>query len=268
MQAAAGLPSRASCFDDAPVVAAARSSPLLPDPSAVGRAARRRSPRAHDARGEGRADDRASGSRRPTKLVDDDGNFDLAKARAAFGHGHGIGQVGRPSDAGGGRARNAARQAELTNAIQKFFIEESRLGIPVVFHEECLHGHAARRRDELSAADRPGRDVRSRARRALYAMTAPRRAVARHASGAHAGGGRRARSALGPRRGNVRRGPVSGRATGRRGGARLSGRRARSATRRTSSPRSSISPRTGSPSRARTARRRTSPSACCARRSC
>jgi len=34
--------------------------------------------------------------------------------------------------------------AELTNAIQKFFIENSRLGIPVFFHEECLHGHAAR----------------------------------------------------------------------------------------------------------------------------
>jgi len=33
--------------------------------------------------------------------------------------------------------------SELTNAIQKFFIEESRLGIPVIFHEECLHGHAA-----------------------------------------------------------------------------------------------------------------------------
>jgi beta-glucosidase len=33
--------------------------------------------------------------------------------------------------------------AELTNAIQKFFLENSRLGIPVMFHEECLHGHAA-----------------------------------------------------------------------------------------------------------------------------
>ena len=33
--------------------------------------------------------------------------------------------------------------AELTNAIQKFFVENSRLGIPVIFHEECLHGHAA-----------------------------------------------------------------------------------------------------------------------------
>ena len=33
--------------------------------------------------------------------------------------------------------------AELTNAIQKFFVENSRLKIPVIFHEECLHGHAA-----------------------------------------------------------------------------------------------------------------------------
>src|SRR5262249_37599353 len=27
--------------------------------------------------------------------------------------------------------------------IQAFFIGHSRLGIPVIFHEECLHGHAA-----------------------------------------------------------------------------------------------------------------------------
>jgi beta-glucosidase len=74
-------------------------------------------------------------------LVDDAGNFDAAKAEAAFGHGHGIGQVGRPSDAGGGR--DARATAELTNAIQRFFVEKSRLGIPVIFHEECLHGHAA-----------------------------------------------------------------------------------------------------------------------------
>ncbi len=75
------------------------------------------------------------------KLVDAAGNFDLAKARKAFRHGRGIGQVGRPSDAGGGK--DARGTAELTNAIQKFFVENSRLGIPVIFHEECLHGHAA-----------------------------------------------------------------------------------------------------------------------------
>src|SRR5450432_515383 len=73
-------------------------------------------------------------------LVNAEGIFDLKKARAAFKHGHGIGQVGRPSDAGKGR--NAREMAELTNAIQKFFMENSRLGIPVMFHEECLHGHA------------------------------------------------------------------------------------------------------------------------------
>ena len=62
------------------------------------------------------------------------------KAKAHFKNGHGLGQVGRPSDAGKGK--NAREMAELTNAIQKFFIENSRLGIPVMFHEECLHGHA------------------------------------------------------------------------------------------------------------------------------
>ena len=74
-------------------------------------------------------------------LVDADGNFDLAKARKAVGKGAGIGQVGRPSDAGKGK--DARGMAELTNAIQKFFVEEMPLGIPVIFHEECLHGHAA-----------------------------------------------------------------------------------------------------------------------------
>src|ERR1700690_4507641 len=54
-------------------------------------------------------------------LVDAEGNFDLKKAKAAFKHGHGLGQVGRPSDAGKGK--NAREMAELTNAIQKFFIE-------------------------------------------------------------------------------------------------------------------------------------------------
>lgn len=83
------------------------------------------------------------------KLVDAEGNFDLAKARAAFKRGHGLGQVGRPSDAGAPATapwmgRTARQMAELTNAIQKFFREHSRLGIPVIFHEECLHGHAAR----------------------------------------------------------------------------------------------------------------------------
>lgn len=50
----------------------------------------------------------------------------------------GLGQIGRPSE-----GRTPEENAKLTNAIQKYFIEETRLGIPVFFHEECLHGHAA-----------------------------------------------------------------------------------------------------------------------------
>jgi beta-glucosidase len=81
-------------------------------------------------------------------LVDGNGALDLTKARRAFGHGNGLGQVGRPSDAGSSghqpeKGRTPRAMAELTNAIQRFFVEESRLGIPVMFHEECLHGHAA-----------------------------------------------------------------------------------------------------------------------------
>jgi beta-glucosidase len=72
------------------------------------------------------------------KLVDAEGHFDPQKARAAFKHGHGLGQVGRLTDTGKGK--NAREMAELTNAIQKFFLQNSRLGIPVMFHEECLHG--------------------------------------------------------------------------------------------------------------------------------
>lgn len=78
---------------------------------------------------------------RADTLVDADGKFDLAKARKAFKDRRGLGQVGRPSEAGKGLKARAT--AELSNAIQKFFIENSRLGIPVLFHEECLHGHAA-----------------------------------------------------------------------------------------------------------------------------
>ena len=77
-------------------------------------------------------------------LVDARGAFDAAKAAAAFATGHGLGQVGRPSDAGGPPGLDARRNAELTNAIQRFFVEHGRLGIPVIFHEECLHGHAAK----------------------------------------------------------------------------------------------------------------------------
>lgn len=74
-------------------------------------------------------------------LTDSDGRFDHAKAKAAFKKGNGLGQVGRLSDAGPGLS--AREMAATANDIQRFFLETSRLGIPVVIHEECLHGHAA-----------------------------------------------------------------------------------------------------------------------------
>src|SRR5882724_1843471 len=50
----------------------------------------------------------------------------------------GLGEMSRPSENRGPR-----EMAEFTNAIQKWMKENTRLGIPVLFHEECLHGHAA-----------------------------------------------------------------------------------------------------------------------------
>jgi len=103
-------------------------------------------------------------------LLDAEGNFDFKKAKAHFKDGHGLGQVGRPSDAGGGKTPR--EMAELTNAIQRFFVENSRLGIPVIYHEECLHGHAALGGTSfpqpigLAATFNPGLVE------ALYAMTA------------------------------------------------------------------------------------------------
>ena len=91
------------------------------------------------------------------KLVDENGNFDAAKAQEHLWQGSWP-RPGRPAQRRRRRPQ-CASTAELTNAIQKFFIEESRLGIPVIFHEECLHGQAAPDSHQLFAADRPGGDV-------------------------------------------------------------------------------------------------------------
>lgn len=75
-----------------------------------------------------------------TMLLDDEGN--LSPSNMARHLKHGLGQIARLSDTNGGK--DPAEMAELANGIQKFFVEETRLGIPVMFHEECLHGLAAR----------------------------------------------------------------------------------------------------------------------------
>jgi beta-glucosidase len=82
-------------------------------------------------------------------FLDAAGNFDAAKARAAFPAG--IGQVARPSDLNGSGGdllqqplRDARQTVALVNAIQHFARQDTRLGIPVLFHEEGLHGYVAR----------------------------------------------------------------------------------------------------------------------------
>lgn len=108
--------------------------------------------------------------RKSSTLVDEQGRFDPQKAKTHFQDRLGLGQVGRPSDAGGGR--NAREMAELTNAIQKFFLENTRLGIPVVFHEECLHGHAATDGTSFSQPIGLGATFDPKLVRRLFEMTA------------------------------------------------------------------------------------------------
>ncbi|MFN6936333.1 MAG: glycoside hydrolase family 3 protein, partial [Tsuneonella sp.] len=79
--------------------------------------------------------------------------FDAEKASAAFPDG--IGHVTRPSDkrgvpgisgAAGGTAarwRTPAETVAFINALQRWALEDTRLGIPVLLHEESLHGYMA-----------------------------------------------------------------------------------------------------------------------------
>ena len=69
-------------------------------------------------------------------LVDDKGAF--LPEHAAVVLKNGLGEFSRPSEGRGPR-----EMAELTNTIQRWVKDNTKLGIPLLFHEECLHGHAA-----------------------------------------------------------------------------------------------------------------------------
>jgi beta-glucosidase len=71
-------------------------------------------------------------------FVDEKGAF--LPDRAAVFLKDGLGEFSRPSDGG----RDARSMAEFTNTVQKWVKENTRLGIPVLFHDECLHGHVAK----------------------------------------------------------------------------------------------------------------------------
>jgi beta-glucosidase len=84
---------------------------------------------------------------RKREIQDAQGRFDASKAQAVLGHG--IGEVSRPSEIAGpadGRpVRSPRDQAIFVNAVQRWLIENTRLGIPAMFHEEALHGLTADR---------------------------------------------------------------------------------------------------------------------------
>ena len=72
------------------------------------------------------------------ELLDHDA-YDEAKVKANLANG--IGQLTRVAGATNLDQREVAK---LANKLQKFLVEETRLGIPAIVHEECLHGLLAR----------------------------------------------------------------------------------------------------------------------------
>lgn len=58
----------------------------------------------------------------------------------------GIGQVARPAENKDPFSPNKlpGQTQTFVNAVQKFLVEQTRLGIPAIMHEEALHGHAGR----------------------------------------------------------------------------------------------------------------------------
>ncbi len=68
-----------------------------------------------------------------------DMRFDPDKAKKLFANG--LGQVTR---IGGASSLSPADGATLANTIQKYLLENSRLGIPAMIHEECCSGYMAR----------------------------------------------------------------------------------------------------------------------------
>lgn len=84
-----------------------------------------------------------------TLIQDAKGNFDGARAQVAFPDG--LGMLARPSNSigmsseatGHGGGRSPKQTAEYINALQKWAVEKTRLGVPLLVHEESLHGYVA-----------------------------------------------------------------------------------------------------------------------------
>lgn len=82
------------------------------------------------------------------QIFDAKGDVDPAKLAKLYPDG--VGQFSRPNDLSGAGSplpvpfRDEKHTVALVNAIQKYQMTKTRLGIPTMFHEEAVHGYAAR----------------------------------------------------------------------------------------------------------------------------
>ena len=81
--------------------------------------------------------------KRTAQMEQPDGRFNPAAAATLLGQG--IGEISRPSEiarpmAGAPSVRTPRQHAEFVNALQKWLIDNTRLGIPAMFHEEACTG--------------------------------------------------------------------------------------------------------------------------------
>jgi beta-glucosidase len=88
-----------------------------------------------------------------SEIMDSDLSFNPAKASVAYPNS--FGQITRPSDRRGGQSvpaaaggtvarwREPANTVQFINDVQRWATTKTRLGIPVLFHEEALHGYMA-----------------------------------------------------------------------------------------------------------------------------
>ena len=143
-----------------------------------------------------------------------------AKPQAAFRKGHGIGQVGRPSDAGEGM--DARADGRTHQRHPEVLCREQPPGHSGDFPRGVPARSCRDRRHQLPAADRSRRHVRSGTGGAAICDDGPGSPRPRRPPGADAGGGRGARPALGPRRGDLWRGSLPGFPHGNRRRARVS----------------------------------------------
>jgi beta-glucosidase len=72
----------------------------------------------------------------PGDLSTDRGDFSAEKARLVMKNG--IGQIARQRE-----RKDPRESAVFANALQNFLVENTRLGIPAIFHDEMLHGMMA-----------------------------------------------------------------------------------------------------------------------------